>query len=53
MYETPVVNIFSEINESANQFKIVPEGAVAVNDNEPSPHLEALTTAVTGVGNAL
>jgi hypothetical protein len=51
--EVPVARTVPVVLESANHFRVVPVGAVALSVSEASPQLDAPTEAVTAVGSAL
>lgn len=51
MNEVPVPNTVPVVDESANQLKVVPAGAVALKVTAAFPQLDALTETVTAVGN--
>jgi hypothetical protein len=51
--DVPVANTAPVVDESANQFKVVFAGAVALNVTAFAPQLEPLTVTATADGNAL
>jgi len=53
VYDVPVASNVPVVLESANHFKVVPVGAVALSVSEASPQLEAPVDTVTAVGSAL
>ena len=51
--DVPVPNTVPVVDESANQLKVVPIGAVALKVTDDAPQAVPLTVVDTAVGNAL